>query len=101
LPLAILIPTQIVSVAIGFWLIRALGRGRNWARIFLLVGMVLTLLSLTAAVWSAPLRAQYLHAYTHSALVGSLRVIELLLHMAALGYLFTPRARDWFGHGKR
>jgi hypothetical protein len=98
LPVGILIPVEVFGLAMGVWFIRALGRGRNWVRILFLVVMIMALLGVMASVWSVPLRAQYWEAYTHSPTAGSLRGIQGILHLVALGYLFTAPARHWFRH---
>jgi hypothetical protein len=94
----ILIPVEFVGLAIALWFIRALGRGRNWVRILFLVVMIMSLLGAMASVWSVPLRARYLEEYTHSTTAGSIRGIQFILHLVALGYLFTAPARHWFKH---
>jgi hypothetical protein len=96
LPAGILIPVELVGLAIAVWFIRVLGRGRNWVRILFLVAMIMTILGAMASVWSVPLRVRYLEEYTRSATAGSLRGIQFVLHLIALGYLFTAPARQWF-----
>jgi len=79
-----------LGLAIAFWFIGKIARGRNWAR---MVYLVLTVLGVVLVVfnWSF-----YAPIYRAQPLAAVLAVIQTALQFGAFYLLITPSARDWF-----
>jgi hypothetical protein len=83
-----------IIIGVSYWIFSAIWKGRNWARILLLVLAILNMLSDLAAPalfekmgWSMP-------EVTAVELVGY--VIQIALTVYAIVLLFSPSARPWF-----
>jgi hypothetical protein len=83
-----------IILGISYWIFSAIRKGRNWARILLLLLAILNMVSDLAAPalfermgWSMP-------AVTAVELVGY--VMQIALTVYAIVLLFSPSARPWF-----
>lgn len=76
-----------ITFGVIFWLASGVARGRNWARITLLV-----LFIIGAPFSVGPL----LQSLGYHPLSGMLGIIQLALQIAALVLMFSAQARPWF-----
>jgi len=74
---------------LSIWLYRAIGRGRNWARILFLILSGLSLLSLPLIFFSVK-------AGTQSLIEGLVSIVNLGISFYACYLLLTAPAREWF-----
>jgi hypothetical protein len=88
--------SQAVGLAVSAWFISKIGRGRNWARIVLLVIMTLAVVMLIVVLFSVPLRTFYLQVYRRVPIVAAVSAIHWLLDIVALACVFTRPASAWF-----
>jgi hypothetical protein len=77
----------VVTVGIMFFLIKCIGLGRKWARVVLLV---LFLLGLAVYPWT------FMALLKASMLVGVLSLLQTILEIVALLYLFSRDSTQWF-----
>lgn len=77
----------ILTLLVVFTLIKQIGFGRKWARVVLLVLIVAGLLAF-------PLTLPVL--FRANFLVGVLSVLQGLLQLVALVFLFSPSSTQWF-----
>ena len=77
----------VVTVAVTFLLIKCVGLGMKWARVVLLV---LVLLGLAGYLWSFSL------LWKASIVIAVLSLLQLILEAVALGYLFSRDSTLWF-----
>jgi hypothetical protein len=84
---AIVIAVMLVLFLLYWWLLSALSRGRNWARITLLVLFL---------GWLFVAYDQFITAFSRSMLEGSIFTLQQFLDTAALAILFSRSSRDWF-----
>jgi hypothetical protein len=86
-----ILAVNLARSAVAAWLILKTGEGRNWARILLLVGVLLNL-GLIAYRWQV-----YIGSFKASSLLGAATWIsKLALDWTAVVLLFTPTANRWF-----
>ncbi len=79
----------LVMLGIIFSLIKLIGLGKKWARVVLLVLLVLDILIFPAAL--GPI-------FKFNLLVGVLTIFQALLHTIALIFLFSKASTQWFNH---
>lgn len=87
-----------IPVATVAWITNRIGEGRRWARILTSVCFGVGLISL-AGEWRdflQDLHAGELQAAFLRSLLWTTRLIKLLLSVATVVLLFTPRANRWF-----
>lgn len=90
-PIGFIVVIQIVTLAIIMFLIYIIGKGKNWARIIILV---LFLIGLPFSI--RPL-LQSLAANLFSGLLG---IAQTILQIIALIFLFQKASSDWFKKAK-
>lgn len=77
----------LVVFAVMVFLIAMIGRGRNWARItllvFFLLGLPLSILPL-------------IRSFTNSPISGVLGLVQVILQIVAIVFLFQQEASAWF-----
>jgi len=77
----------LVVFAVMVFLIAMIGRGRNWARItllvFFLLGLPLSILPL-------------IRSFTNSPISGVLGLAQVILQIVAIVFLFQQEASAWF-----
>ena len=89
----VLVPVLSALPLIYWWVLGALSRGRNEARIALLVLFLL---------WLFVAYGQFATAYSRSMLEGNILVFQQILYLAALLLLFSRPSRDWYqAHAQR
>jgi hypothetical protein len=79
----------LVMLGIIFSLIKLIGLGKKWARVVLLVLLVLDILIFPAAL--GPI-------FKFNLLVGVLTIFQALLQVVALVFLFSKASTQWFNH---
>jgi hypothetical protein len=79
----------LVTLGLMFWLIKMIGQGKKWARVVLLVLIVLGIL-----VYPLTLMA----IFKSNLLLGVLSIFQALLQIVALVFLFSPASTQWFNH---
>ncbi|HEY8187992.1 MAG TPA: hypothetical protein VIF64_18120 [Pyrinomonadaceae bacterium] len=80
----------IAFFGILFWVVRKISAGKNWARILVLIIMLVLILFLPFAI------PAYLHEVRRSALLGTLSIIITLLQLIGTALLFTKQSNLWF-----
>jgi hypothetical protein len=79
----------IITIVVVFILIKQIGAGRKWARTVLLV---LFLLGLAGYLWVG------LEMFRINLLVAVIALLETILQITALLYLFSKESTAWFHH---
>jgi len=79
--------TLIVTVAVMFALIKCVTMGMKWARVVLLV---LFILGLVAYAWGFSV------VWQSNILIAVLRLLQTVLEVVALGFLFARESTLWF-----
>jgi hypothetical protein len=87
----------IAFFALCFFVLRQIARGRNWARIIVLVVVGLLLLSLPVTLLLVPgALAGYLDDFRRNLFRGILGVVISILQLAGTYQLFTRNSNRWF-----
>lgn len=79
----------LLTISIVFFLIKQIGAGKKWARVVLLV---LFLLGLAGLVWVGPVM------FRINLVVAVISLLETILQIIALIYLFSKESTIWFNH---
>lgn len=87
-PLARTIVMEVVVILIFLFLTYKIGQGVNWARMTMLV---LVILSVISKIVYSPL------LFATSFMVGVSSVVVMILQIIAMCFLFSKAARPWFG----
>lgn len=91
MPKGVQVGVTVVSLLIGLalwvWLIHRAGRGRNWARIVVLVFVAFGVLS-SATMFVSPVKIHWS--------VWVLFFVQTGLNVTAMFYLFSSSANDWY-----
>jgi hypothetical protein len=77
---------QIATVAVFGWAMYMVWIGRGWARTVALIAVALKLLSVL----------QLPDTFQRSLLAGSISVLQFLLFLSAVFFLYTSPSRGWF-----
>lgn len=79
----------ILTISVVFYLIKQIGAGKKWARVVL---VVLFLLGLAGYCWVGP------EMFRINLLVAVVGLLETILQLIALIYLFSKDSTTWFNH---
>lgn len=79
----------ILTISVIFFLIKQIAAGRKWSRVVLLV---LFLLGLAGYLWVGPVM------FRINLLVAVISLLETILQIIALIYLFSKDSTTWFHH---
>ncbi len=98
-PIGVMIYGNLVILPIAFWLYFMIGKGKNWARITLLIYVILEILFTIGLLgFSFVLRYHLVHVSSLSDwfMRISAEILQDVFHIVALTFLFGRASSDWF-----
>ncbi len=107
-PIGVMIYGNLIILPIAFWLYLMIGKGKNWARITLLVYVILEILFTIGSLgFSVVMRYHLVHVPSLSDwfMRISPEIVQDVFQIVALTFLFGRASSDWFkaikNHNKR
>ena len=98
-PIGVMIYGNLVILPIAFWLYFMIGKGKNWARITLLIYVILEILFTVGLLgFSFVLRYHLVHVPSLSDwfIRISPQILQDVFHIVAVTFLFGRASSDWF-----